>query len=236
MLNIGQTSAARSMTWQVYRSASIFSGRILPWLVLAVLATSPAVCAAGDPQPDKGKLDAAQEEFFEAKVRPVLADNCLECHGAEKHKGGLRLDVRAAMLKGGETGPAVVPGKPDESPLIEAIRYEGDVQMPPKKKLKDEEIAALTDWVKRGALWPEPRPGSVPDRSRTFPRRQRQRSHARSACRPRTSRSGRSSRSRTQHRRRSKTRPGLVRRSTGSFWPSSRRTAWRRRRRPTRRP
>ena len=63
------------------------------------------------------------------------------------------------MLKGGETGPVVVPGKPDESPLIEAIRYEGDVQMPPKRKLKDEEIAALTDWVKRGAFWPEPRPG-----------------------------------------------------------------------------
>ena len=103
-----------------------------------------------------------KRSFFEAKVRPVLADNCLECHGAEKHKGGLRLDVRAAMLKGGDTGPAVVPGKPEESPLIEAIRYEGEVQMPPKKKLKAEEIAALTDWVKRGAFWPEPRPGFGP--------------------------------------------------------------------------
>ena len=64
------------------------------------------------------------------------------------------------MLKGGDTGPAIVPGKPDESPLIEAIRYEGEVQMPPKKKLKSEEIAALTDWVKQGAFWPEPRPGA----------------------------------------------------------------------------
>ena len=108
-----------------------------------------------------------QEEFFEAKVRPVLAAHCLECHGAEKHKGGCGSTSRDAMLKGGETGPAVVPGKPDESPLIEAIRYEGDVQMPPKGKLKDEEIAALTDWVKRGAPWPEPRPASVPDRSQT---------------------------------------------------------------------
>jgi mono/diheme cytochrome c family protein len=138
---------------------SIFLGRTLPWLVLAVLATSPVVSAADLPQPNKGKLEAAQEEFFEANVRPVLADNCLECHGAEKHKGGLRLDVRAAMLKGGDTGPAVVPGKPAESPLIEAIRYEGEVRMPPKKKLKTEEIAALTDWVKQGAYWPEPRPG-----------------------------------------------------------------------------
>ena len=63
------------------------------------------------------------------------------------------------MLKGGEAGPVVVPGKPEESSLIEAIRYEGEVRMPPKKKLKDDEIAALSDWVKRGAFWPEPRPG-----------------------------------------------------------------------------
>jgi hypothetical protein len=63
------------------------------------------------------------------------------------------------MLKGGEGGPVVVPGKPEESSLIEAIRYEGEVRMPPKKKLKDGEIAALSDWVKRGAFWPEPRPG-----------------------------------------------------------------------------
>lgn len=133
-------------------SDSIFSRRTLSWLVLTVLATLPVVSAADPPPTDTGKPEAAQEDFFEEKVRPVLADNCLECHGAEKHKGGLRLDVRAAMLKGGDTGPAVVPGKPEESPLIEAIRYEGDVQMPPKKKLKPEEIAALTDWVKRGAF------------------------------------------------------------------------------------
>ena len=55
-------------------------------------------------------------------------------------------------------GPVVLPGKPDESPLIAAIRYEGDVQMPPKGKLKDDEIAALTEWVKRGAIWPAARP------------------------------------------------------------------------------
>jgi mono/diheme cytochrome c family protein len=133
--------------------------RTLPWLVLTSLAFSPVVGASDGAQLDQAKLEAAQEEFFETKIRPVLADNCLECHGAEKYKGGLRLDVRAAMLKGGDSGPAIVPGKPGESPLIEAIRYEGEVQMPPKKKLKSEEIAALTDWVKQGAYWPEPRPG-----------------------------------------------------------------------------
>ena len=137
------------------RSAA--TGWILPLLLLAFAATSGVNVSAGDLSPTKGKLDPAAEEFFELKVRPVLAAHCQECHGAEKHKGGLRLDGRGAMLKGGETGAAVVPGKPNESPLIEAIRYEGDVQMPPKGKLKGEEIAALTDWVKRGALWPDAR-------------------------------------------------------------------------------
>ena len=137
----------------------IFVRRSLCWLMLAAAAASPVLLAADDIPADKGKLEAAQEEFFESRIRPVLVDNCLECHGAEKHKAGLRLDVRAAMLKGSEAGPVVVPGKPEESSLIDAIRYEGEVRMPPKKKLKDDEIAALSDWVKRGAFWPEPRPG-----------------------------------------------------------------------------
>jgi mono/diheme cytochrome c family protein len=137
-----------------------FEVRILS--VLAAIAILPAVAAAGDPLPAGNKPDPAAEEFFEAKVRPVLAARCQDCHGAEKAKGGLRLDARDAMLKGGDSGPVVVPGKPDESALIEAIRYEGGVQMPPKGKLKGEEIAALTDWVKRGAHWPSPRPGTGP--------------------------------------------------------------------------
>ena len=185
---------------------------------------APVVCAADDPQPDKGKLEAAQEEFFEAKVRPVLADNCLECHGAEKHKGGLRLDVRAAMLKGGDTGPAVVPGKPDESPLIEAIRYEGEVQMPPKKKLKAEEIAALTDWVKRGAYWPEPRPGvgleAVTNASSpTIGAAPCVGVSAPGQVVLVVSAGFKSDTAAGQRQSR-----GLVRRSIGSFWPSSRKT------------
>jgi len=144
----------------------VIRGWIWPWLLVAVAATLPVDVAAGDLIPAKDKLDPAQEEFFEARVRPVLASHCLECHGAEKHKGGLRLDARDAMLRGGETGPVVVPGKPEESPLIEAIRYGGEVQMPPKGKLKDEEIAALTEWVKQGAPWPEARPVV---RARTIP-------------------------------------------------------------------
>ncbi|HEX8201802.1 MAG TPA: PSD1 and planctomycete cytochrome C domain-containing protein [Isosphaeraceae bacterium] len=93
-------------------------------------------------------------EFFEAKVRPVLAGHCFGCHGPRKQKGGLRLDSPDAMRAGGDSGPAVVPGDPEGSPLVEAIRYDGAVQMPPKGKLDDAAIAALTEWVRRGAHWP----------------------------------------------------------------------------------
>ena len=110
--------------------------------------------AAEERQPDP-----AMAEYFELKVRPVLAAHCWECHGPTKQKSGLRLDSREAILKGGETGPALVAGKPESSLLVEAIGYEGSVQMPPRRKLAKAEIAALTAWVKQGAPWPEPRPG-----------------------------------------------------------------------------
>ncbi|MFO0956848.1 MAG: PSD1 and planctomycete cytochrome C domain-containing protein [Isosphaeraceae bacterium] len=102
------------------------------------------------PVPD----DVADADFFESKVRPILVARCVECHGPAKQKGGLRLDSSAAMQKGGDGGPIVAPGNPDESGLIEAIRYEGDTRMPPKGKMADAEIAIISDWVKRGAAWP----------------------------------------------------------------------------------
>ncbi len=100
---------------------------------------------------------SADFELFETKIRPLLAARCYECHSAraEKLKGGLRLDTRDALRKGGDSGPAVAPGKPDESLLIEAVRYDGDFQMPPKGKLPDAEIALLVEWVRRGAAFPE---------------------------------------------------------------------------------
>ena len=91
-------------------------------------------------------LTPAQLDFFESKIRPVLADNCYKCHSAraEKVKGDLLLDTREGVLKGGETGPAIVPGNPDASLLIKAIRYtDPDLQMPKNKKLPDDEIADL---------------------------------------------------------------------------------------------
>ncbi len=102
------------------------------------------------------------DERFEAKVRPILADHCIKCHGPDKQSSGLRLDSREAMLKGGEAeGAALKPGDPDASPLVQAVRHAGDLKMPPtpKPRLPEADVRELTDWVKAGAPWPK---GSVP--------------------------------------------------------------------------
>lgn len=96
-----------------------------------------------------------QLRFFESSIRPLLVEKCQGCHGPEKQWGTLRLDSRAAMLGGGETGPVVVPGKPDESLLIKAVRRTDDtLQMPPKESLSLRQIADLTRWVEMGAPFP----------------------------------------------------------------------------------
>jgi mono/diheme cytochrome c family protein len=116
--------------------------------------------------------DPRAVEFFEKKIRPLFVAQCQECHGADakKIKGGLRLTSRAEMLKGGESGPAVVPGNPAKSRLMNAVRHTADdLKMPPKGRLKDSEIADLEAWVKGGAIWPEaktttaesPKPGRL---------------------------------------------------------------------------
>jgi len=110
---------------------------------------------------------AAQDqkiEFFEKQVRPILVTQCYACHGpkAKIAQGGLRVDNRDALLRGGHSGAAVVPGKPDESRLIQAVRHAVKPAMPPWGKLKPEQIAALEQWVAQGAPWPdEPVPISV---------------------------------------------------------------------------
>src|SRR4051812_22234925 len=137
---------------------TVVSRRAALLVPLAVLLLSPAARAQ----------DTAAVEFFEKKVRPVLVEQCLGCHGepGKKVKGGLRLTTRTELLTGGDSGPAVVPGKPDQSPLIRAVRYDGDLKMPPKAKLRESEIADLTKWVKAGAVWPgEARGGNTPGSS-----------------------------------------------------------------------
>ena len=93
--------------------------------------------------------------FFERRIRPLLVARCVGCHGPKKQESGLRLDIRSAALKGGLTGPAVVAGKPRQSLLIQAVRRDTDLKMPPDKPLSASEIAWLVKWVESGAPWPE---------------------------------------------------------------------------------
>ncbi len=117
-------------------------------LTLAGLAASPT---------------PAQVQFFESRIRPILADNCYKCHSqhADKLKASLLLDTRDGLLNGGDSGPAIVPGDPDKSLLIKAVRYtDADLQMPPKgKKLSDAQVSDLVAWVKMGA--PDPRLAAI---------------------------------------------------------------------------
>ncbi len=97
-----------------------------------------------------------QTEFFEKSIRPVLVEQCYKCHGPEKQKGALRVDSRAAILKGTDLGPVVVPGKPDESDFIKSLKHTGDSKMPEKAdKLSDAQIAAMSEWIRMGMPWPE---------------------------------------------------------------------------------
>jgi hypothetical protein len=103
-------------------------------------------------------LDSTNDEFFERSIKPILSENCFKCHShsADKIKGGLVVDSLGGLVKGGDSGPAIVPGKPEESLLIKAISYaDEDLKMPPKgKKLSSDEIEKLNHWVKMGAPWP----------------------------------------------------------------------------------
>jgi Protein of unknown function (DUF1553)/Protein of unknown function (DUF1549)/Planctomycete cytochrome C len=128
--------------------------------LLAVTWALPAVAAG--PPPTREAV-----EFFEAKVRPVLVEQCYSCHGEKKQSAGLRLDTKAALMKGSDDGPVVVPGEPDKSPLVQAVRHSGDVKMPPKKKLPDEAVETLANWVKLGAPYPDDATAAGPDPTKT---------------------------------------------------------------------
>jgi hypothetical protein len=100
-----------------------------------------------------GDTNHDETHFFENEVRPLLADHCVKCHGREKQEGGLRLDTQAAMLAGGDSGAALVPGDVDTSRIIAAVHY-SDLEMPPSGKLAESDIQVLEEWVQRGAFWP----------------------------------------------------------------------------------
>src|SRR5262245_9860668 len=118
---------------------------------LVALATGPqATLRAEDPAAKSAEaaFPAEAVEFDESRVRPILAESCVKCHGAKKQSSELRLDSRQAVLAGGASGPALVPGNPDESLLIQAIRQTHDeIRMPPKGKLADEAVDTMAQWV-----------------------------------------------------------------------------------------
>ncbi len=130
-----------------------------PWIVLAlsVLLNCATFCHADEPTDE-------QIRHFETAVRPVLVEHCLKCHGPEKQWGTLRLDSRSALLRGGDSGAAIVPGQPDQSRLILAIRHVNDdlkMPPPPKDKLSDRQIADMTLWIKNGAAYPDSKPATA---------------------------------------------------------------------------
>ncbi len=99
-------------------------------------------------------------DFFENNIRPILANNCYRCHG-EITSGGLKLDSREAMLKGGAHGPVMVPGDPGKSLMITAVHQSTALKMPKGGKLTPQEVVDLTRWIKQGAVWPKSAPGTV---------------------------------------------------------------------------
>ncbi len=129
-----------------------FNSRWVTFVWLAVTAATPTSLFAQTVPPK----DAAAVEFFEKKIRPLLADNCFNCHSANTNsRGGLRVDDRNGLIAGGDHGAAIVPGDPEKSLLIQAVRQTDKLKMPPMKQLSEQQIADLTKWIQDGAVWPK---------------------------------------------------------------------------------
>ena len=123
-----------------YHNAEVLPGSVpTPAIRALVQPVIIAICAVVTTSASAGTDDGIA--FFESRIRPVLVQSCYKCHSSQSNapKGGLRVDSREALLRGGESGPAIVPGKPGDSLLFMAVSYEGDaVEMPPKEKLPAE--------------------------------------------------------------------------------------------------
>ncbi|MFN5272401.1 MAG: PSD1 and planctomycete cytochrome C domain-containing protein [Planctomycetota bacterium] len=129
---------------------SCWIGCLMVWATLATVAVGIA-----QETPPRNALAPEKLEFFESKVRPILVQRCYECHSGQESNGGLRLDYREGLLKGGDSGPALQADEPQGSLLLRAIRYQNaDLQMPPSGKLDATEIEVLETWVGQGAVDP----------------------------------------------------------------------------------
>ncbi|MCG3160861.1 MAG: hypothetical protein JMDDDDMK_01937 [Acidobacteria bacterium] len=137
---------------------SLIASRRLIKITLALallfsLAVSQASAVPGRIEPNPVE-NTAQQEFFEKKIRPILATSCQRCHNSKAKVAGLDLTTAEGFHRGGDSGLLVNKEKPEESRLLKVIAYDGEMKMPPTGKLKDHEIAALTEWVRMGAPWP----------------------------------------------------------------------------------
>src|SRR5262245_53001864 len=115
--------------------------------LIGALSICTALCAA--------PVAVDPDRFFHSDVKPLLNTRCISCHGPDKAEGGLRLDYRERVLKGGDSGPALVPGKPEKSLLLMAIKRTHKIlEMPPKEKLSGRDIDVIERWIREGAPWP----------------------------------------------------------------------------------
>jgi hypothetical protein len=94
-----------------------------------------------------------EQRYFDTRVAPILTKRCLGCHNRQLNNGNIVFQDRDSLIKGGRRGPAIVPGRPEQSLLVNSLRHDGELQMPPGPKLPAREIKILTDWVRRGAVW-----------------------------------------------------------------------------------
>lgn len=139
--------------------------RSLPAFAALALAVPAAIVFTISQSIFPGKVQAAQDpaaspQFYTQKVRPIFDANCASCHEGKNHRGGLNIDTRAGLLKGGHDGAVIVPGDPANSLLVKLIRHEGPkddpMPMPPKKpKISDADIAVVSQWIAAGAVMPD---------------------------------------------------------------------------------
>ena len=126
----------------------------------AIAAAGIALSGCRSPEVQSAApADPATPQFYTSRVQPILQRNCYRCHSGFNHRGGLQLDTREHIMRGGKAGAVIVRGHPEQSLLVQLIRHEGPARhptpMPPKSKLSDADIATITQWIQAGALMPE---------------------------------------------------------------------------------
>ncbi len=140
------------------RSPFVSFSVLVAALALAVMGSVARHGTARAQAPGSGAVSPASPVFYTTRVQPVLQNNCYRCHAGLNHRGGLVMNTRAGLLKGGHDGPVLVPGHPEQSLLVKLIRHEGPpndpMPMPPKGKLSDADIATIEQWVRAGAVMP----------------------------------------------------------------------------------